>query len=70
MALQRPALDRLEVMRAADLKELPDGTFVLIAGAIIARQRPGTASGFIFLSNEDETGISNAIISSESSEVL
>jgi error-prone DNA polymerase len=62
MALQRAELDRLGVMRAADLKGVPDGTFVRIAGAVIARQRPGTASGFIFLSNEDETGISNAII--------
>jgi error-prone DNA polymerase len=34
-----------------------------IAGAIIARQRPGTAKGFVFLSVEDETGIANAIIS-------
>jgi error-prone DNA polymerase len=62
MAVQRAALDCLGVMRAADLKAVPDGTFVRIAGAVIARQRPGTASGFIFLSNEDETGISNAII--------
>lgn len=47
---------------AADLKGVSDGTFVRIAGAVITRQRPGTASGFIFISNEDETGISNAII--------
>ena len=33
-----------------------------IAGAVIVRQRPGTANGFVFLSLEDETGISNAII--------
>ena len=33
------------------------------AGCVIARQRPGTAKGFVFLSLEDETGISNAIIS-------
>jgi error-prone DNA polymerase len=62
MAVQRAELNRIGVMRAADLKSVPDGTFVRIAGAVIARQRPGTASGFIFLSNEDETGISNAII--------
>jgi error-prone DNA polymerase len=35
---------------------------VLISGAVIARQRPGTARGFVFLSLEDETGISNAIV--------
>ncbi len=33
-----------------------------IAGSVIARQRPGTAKGFVFLSLEDETGIANAII--------
>jgi error-prone DNA polymerase len=36
---------------------------VRIAGGVIARQRPGTAKGFVFLSMEDETGIANAIIS-------
>jgi DNA polymerase III alpha subunit len=35
---------------------------VRIAGAVIARQRPGTAKGFVFLSLEDETGIANAIL--------
>jgi error-prone DNA polymerase len=38
------------------------GQRVRAAGAVIARQRPGTASGFVFLSLEDETGIANAII--------
>lgn len=32
------------------------------AGCVIARQRPGTAKGFIFLSMEDETGIANVIV--------
>ena len=35
---------------------------VRAAGAVIARQRPGTAHGFVFLSLEDETGIANAIV--------
>jgi error-prone DNA polymerase len=35
---------------------------VKVAGCVIARQRPGTAHGFVFLSLEDETGIANAII--------
>lgn len=39
-----------------------DGLEVRVAGSVIARQRPGTAKGFVFLSLEDETGISNAII--------
>jgi error-prone DNA polymerase len=62
MAYHRAKMNEAGVMRAIDLKGLPDGTFVRIAGAVIARQRPGTASGFIFISDEDETGISNAII--------
>jgi error-prone DNA polymerase len=35
---------------------------VRIAGSVIVRQRPGTAKGFVFLSMEDETGISNVIL--------
>ena len=62
MAYHRAQMNESGVLSADDLKSIPDGTFVRVAGAVIARQRPGTASGFIFLSNEDETGISNAII--------
>jgi error-prone DNA polymerase len=47
---------------ASELRGLPNGIRVLISGAVIARQRPGTAKGFVFLSLEDETGIANAII--------
>jgi error-prone DNA polymerase len=36
--------------------------FVRAAGCVIARQRPGTAKGFIFISMEDETGIANVIV--------
>jgi error-prone DNA polymerase len=39
-----------------------DGCFVKAAGCVIARQRPGTAKGFIFISMEDETGIANVIV--------
>ena len=38
---------------------VPDGQYTRVAGCVIARQRPGTAKGFVFLSLEDETGISN-----------
>jgi error-prone DNA polymerase len=50
------------VIRASDLAHFPDGRRVRIAGAVICRQRPGTANGFVFLSLEDETGISNSIV--------
>jgi len=62
MAYYRDEMNEMGVLRAADLATIPDGTYVRIAGAVIARQRPGTAKGFVFLSLEDETGISNAII--------
>jgi len=58
----RTELRRQSVLSAEELRSCRDGEFVRTAGCIIARQRPGTAKGFIFLSMEDETGIANAII--------
>jgi len=60
MALLRPRL--LGILRAADLPAAKHGNTVRIAGNVICRQRPGTAKGFVFVSLEDETGISNAIV--------
>jgi error-prone DNA polymerase len=62
MAWRRAEMDALGVKRAIDLAGIPNGKLVRIAGAVIVRQRPGTANGFVFLSMEDETGIMNAII--------
>jgi len=62
MRLHREEMNRLNVIPAAGLASIPDGRRVRIAGAVICRQRPGTANGFVFLSLEDETGISNAIV--------
>jgi error-prone DNA polymerase len=62
MAYYRQKMNAMGVMRAADLARIHDGTYVRVAGAVICRQRPGTAKGFVFLSLEDETGISNVII--------
>jgi error-prone DNA polymerase len=62
MAYYRDEMNAMGVMRAADLAHIDDGTYVRVAGAVICRQRPGTAKGFVFLSLEDETGISNVII--------
>ncbi|MGC2635672.1 MAG: OB-fold nucleic acid binding domain-containing protein, partial [Acidobacteriaceae bacterium] len=47
---------------AEELRHCRDGEWVRAAGCIIARQRPGTAKGFVFLSMEDETGIANVIV--------
>lgn len=62
MSYCRDEMNELNVHRAIDLQHVPNGSMVRIAGCVIARQRPGTAKGFVFLSLEDETGISNAIV--------
>jgi error-prone DNA polymerase len=62
MAYRRAEMRKLGNRAAIELAKLPDGSYVRVAGAVIARQRPGTAKGFVFLSMEDETGIANVII--------
>jgi error-prone DNA polymerase len=62
MAYRRSDLRRQEVLSADELRNRRDGEYVRTAGCVIARQRPGTAQGFIFLSMEDETGIANVIV--------
>jgi error-prone DNA polymerase len=62
MYYRRTELRSQGVLSAQELKMCRDGQFVRAAGCIIARQRPGTAKGFIFLSMEDETGIANVVI--------
>ena len=62
MAMRRDELALRGVLRAADLPTAKDGRRVRVAGMVITRQRPGTAKGFVFLTLEDETGISNIII--------
>jgi error-prone DNA polymerase len=62
LAHHRSRLNHRGVVPASTLASLRDGTFVSVAGAVIARQRPGTAKGFVFLSLEDETDIANIII--------
>jgi error-prone DNA polymerase len=62
MAYQREELRKRGVLTAIELETTPNGKWVKAAGCVIARQRPGTAHGFVFLSLEDETGIANAIV--------
>jgi error-prone DNA polymerase len=62
MALRRGDLSLRGVMRASDLPAARNGRRVRVAGMVITRQRPGPAKGFVFLTLEDETGISNIII--------
>ena len=53
------------IWRAIDLVHARHGSIIQIAGNVICRQRPGTAKGFVFISLEDETGVSNAIVEPE-----
>jgi error-prone DNA polymerase len=62
MAYQRKEMSRRGIYAAIELPKMQNGHRVKTAGCVIARQRPGTAHGFVFLSLEDETGIANAII--------
>jgi error-prone DNA polymerase len=62
MAYYRPEMEKRGVHTAMDLHALRDGQLVKVAGAVIVRQRPGTAHGFVFLSLEDETGVANIIV--------
>src|SRR5664280_2326146 len=58
----RPALAARSILSAMELRNVPEGERVKTAGAVIVRQRPGTAKGFVFLSLEDESGIVQAIV--------
>jgi len=58
----RDQLKQADVLRAIDLPRRRDGDFVRVACAVICRQRPGTAKGFLFLTLEDETGLVNIIV--------
>jgi error-prone DNA polymerase len=62
MYRRRAELRRQGVRTAEELRHCREGQFVKAAGCVIARQRPGTAKGFIFISIEDETGIANVIV--------
>ncbi len=58
----RPHLKTENIVRTQDLAVMPSGRRVRTAGLVLIRQRPGTASGIIFLTLEDETGIANVIV--------
>ena len=62
ISFRRRELAMRGVLRAIDLPQGRHGRRVRVAGAVITRQRPGTAKGFVFLTLEDETGIANIIV--------
>ncbi|MGW4717189.1 error-prone DNA polymerase [Nocardia sp. NPDC004260] len=59
----RSHLDALGVIPASGLRTVPDGSRVLVGGAVTHRQRPATAEGITFLNLEDETGMVNIVCS-------
>lgn len=61
LRLLRPRLSR-QVVTTRNLAATPDGRYVSVAGLVITRQRPGTASGVIFITLEDESGVCNVIV--------
>jgi error-prone DNA polymerase len=61
LALLRPFLPR-RTLKAAELGSIEDGRWVEVAGLTLVRQRPGTASGVIFITLEDETGVANLVV--------
>jgi error-prone DNA polymerase len=62
VALVRDELKRRRIICSKDLDNVPNGRWVNVAGLVLIRQRPGTASGIVFETLEDETGIVNLIV--------
>lgn len=62
IALLRTRLDKRRVRTAKELWTVRNGAIARVAGLVIGRQRPGTASGVIFVTLEDETGQANVVV--------
>ena len=62
VALHRPRLERLSVLRSKELERKRNGERVRVAGLVVVRQRPPTAKGFVFITMEDEDGLMNVIV--------
>jgi error-prone DNA polymerase len=62
VSFMREALTAKRIVAADELRLIPAGRIVTTAGVVLVRQRPGTASGVIFASLEDETGLANIIV--------
>ncbi|MEQ5778424.1 error-prone DNA polymerase [Thalassospira sp. NFXS8] len=62
ISMLRDALNGAGIKRAVDLDAARNGDKITHAGLVIVRQRPGTASGIVFITLEDETGVSNLVV--------
>ncbi|MFY9309163.1 MAG: error-prone DNA polymerase [Bacteroidia bacterium] len=58
----RDKLSAMKVTANSNLSRKTDGATVRVAGLVLVRQRPGTASGICFITIEDETGTSNLVV--------
>ncbi len=58
----RAQLKSQQIVSTAELNDMPDGAPVMVAGLVLVRQRPGTASGICFITIEDETGSANLVV--------
>lgn len=62
LSFLRASFDKRRIVRNEELLEIPENRRINLAGLVLVRQRPGTASGVIFATLEDETGVANIII--------
>ncbi|HYG15542.1 MAG TPA: error-prone DNA polymerase, partial [Bacteroidia bacterium] len=62
VGLVREKLAMLRITSNRELSKLKDGAWVKVAGLVLVRQRPGTASGIVFITLEDETGVANLVV--------
>ena len=62
LALLRRSFDRKSYMTAVEIRNCEHGTQINTAGLVVTRQRPGTATGVVFITLEDETGVINLIV--------
>jgi error-prone DNA polymerase len=58
----RPTLSDRRMATSQKLREAATGDFLQMAGLVLVRQRPGTASGVVFVTLEDEFGIANLVV--------
>jgi len=62
LSFLRERLKRKGIIASETLRTVPNGRRVTVAGLVLVRQRPGSASGVIFMTLEDETDIANAVV--------
>jgi error-prone DNA polymerase len=62
VAFMRRRLEARGILRCEQLADAASNQRVTVAGLVLVRQRPGTASGVVFMTLEDETGIANIIV--------